>query len=73
MSRLPACSGTAAVRAFAKAGWSKDRQKGSHVTMTKPGSGVVLTIPLHSQLGPGLLRSLIRDAGLAVDEFLNLL
>jgi len=41
--------------------------------MTKPGSAVVLTIPLHSQLGPGLLRSLIRDAGLTVDEFKALL
>ena len=73
MSRLPVCSGAAAVRAFAKAGWSQDRQKGSHVTMTKLGSAVVLTIPLHSQLGPGLLRSLIRDAGLTVDEFKALL
>jgi predicted RNA binding protein YcfA (HicA-like mRNA interferase family) len=73
MSRLPACSGAAAVRAFAKAGWSKDRQKGSHVTMTKAGSPVVLTIPLHSQLGPGLLRSLIRNAGLTADEFTALL
>ncbi len=41
--------------------------------MTKLGSAVVLTIPLHSQLGPGLLRSLIRDAGLTVDEFKALL
>jgi len=72
MSRLPSCSGAAAVRAFAKAGWSKDRQKGSHVTMTKAGSPVVLTIALHSQLGPGLLRSLVRNAGLTVDEFTGL-
>jgi predicted RNA binding protein YcfA (HicA-like mRNA interferase family) len=73
MSRLPACSGAAAVRAFRKAGWTQDRQRGSHVTMTKPGSEVVPTIPLHSHLGPGLLRSLIRAAGLPIDEFVALL
>jgi predicted RNA binding protein YcfA (HicA-like mRNA interferase family) len=69
MSHLPVCSGSAAIRAFEKAGWLRDRQKGSHVTMIKPGSLFVLTIPLHGQLGPGLLRSLIRSSGLTVDEF----
>jgi hypothetical protein len=33
----------------------------------------VLTVPLHRELGPGLLRSLIRKAGMSVDEFSNLL
>jgi predicted RNA binding protein YcfA (HicA-like mRNA interferase family) len=73
MSKLPVCSGSAAVRAFKKAGWFQDRQKGSHATMIKPGSPVVLTVPLHRQLGPGLLRSLIRHSGLTVDEFAALL
>lgn len=58
--------GAAVIRAFAKAGWTKDRQKGSHVTMTKAGSLVVLAIPPHRQLGPGLPRSLIRNAGITV-------
>jgi predicted RNA binding protein YcfA (HicA-like mRNA interferase family) len=73
MSKLPVCSGAAAVRAFKKAGWSQDRQKGSHVTMTKPDSPVVLTIPQHRELGPGLLRSLIRQSGLSVEQFTALL
>jgi predicted RNA binding protein YcfA (HicA-like mRNA interferase family) len=51
----------------------KDRRRGSHVTLTKPGSIVVLTVPLHRELGPGLLRSLIRKAGLSVEEFVGLL
>jgi len=69
MSQLPVCSGWAAIRAFQKAGWIRDRQKGSHVTMVRPGSSVVLTTPLHGQLGPGLVRILIRSSGLTVDEF----
>ncbi len=48
---LPVCSGAAAVRAFIKAGWVVDRQRGSHVMLKKDGSSVVLSIPQHRQLG----------------------
>jgi predicted RNA binding protein YcfA (HicA-like mRNA interferase family) len=41
--------------------------------MTKPGSFANLTIPQHKELSVGTLRSLIRDSGLTVDEFLELL
>ncbi|MEE9153769.1 MAG: hypothetical protein V3U42_06745 [candidate division NC10 bacterium] len=33
----------------------------------------MLTVPLHRELGPGLLRSLIRKAGLTIEEFHALL
>ncbi|MCH6557212.1 MAG: type II toxin-antitoxin system HicA family toxin [Nitrospirae bacterium] len=72
MTKLPVCSGENAIRAFVRNGWVRDRQRGSHVTLMKPGLPVVLTIPLHRELGPGLLRSLIRKAGLTVDEFQSL-
>lgn len=32
-----------------------------------------LTIPRHKTIGKGLLRQLISDAGLSVDEFIKLL
>jgi predicted RNA binding protein YcfA (HicA-like mRNA interferase family) len=73
MARLPVCSGADAIRAFELGGWSRTSQKGSHVTLTKSGKVVVLTVPLHRELGPGLLRSLIRKAGITVDEFVDLL
>ena len=73
MPPLPVCSGREAIRAFSKAGWKVDRQKGSHVSMIKPGSSVVLTIPLHKELDRGLLREQIRKAGLTVEEFIRLL
>ena len=69
MSGLPVCSGSDAIRAFERAGWRQARQRGSHVHLVKPGSNVVLTVPLHRELGPGLLRSLIRKAGLSVEDF----
>ena len=73
MARLPICSGQEVIKAFQKAGWNIDRQKGSHVSLVKAGSYVILTVPLHKELGPGLLRRLIRDAQLTVEEFENLL
>ena len=63
------CSGAEAVRKLQRAGWSVARQKGSHVMMTKPGYQWTLSIPQHSELGPGLLRKLIRQAGLPIEEF----
>jgi predicted RNA binding protein YcfA (HicA-like mRNA interferase family) len=73
MPRPPAISGQEAVRAFEKAGWTAARQRGSHVVLTKPGSIFTLSIPLHDELGPDLLRDQIRMAGLTVQEFIALL
>ncbi|MEW6684200.1 MAG: type II toxin-antitoxin system HicA family toxin [Nitrospirota bacterium] len=69
MAHLAPCSGAEAVRKLSRAGWTIARQKGSHVMMTKTGYQWTLSIPQHHELGPGLLRKLIRQAGLTVDEF----
>ncbi|MBI5179135.1 MAG: type II toxin-antitoxin system HicA family toxin [Nitrospinae bacterium] len=69
MGGLKLCSGADAVKKFQQAGWSIDRQKGSHVMLTKEGYEYTLSIPQHSELGPGLLRKVIKQAGLSVDEF----
>jgi len=66
---LKLCSGAEAVQKFQRVGWSIARQKGSYVMMTKPSYQYTLSIPQHSELGPGLLRKLIRQAGLTVEEF----
>ena len=72
--RLPrGLSGKAAVRALEKEGWREVRTRGSHAMLQKPGNDYTLAVPLHDSLGPGLLRGLIRDAGLTVDEFVSLL
>ena len=69
---LKLCSGAETVRKFQKAGWTAVRQKGSHIMMTKSGYQWTLSIPQHKELGPGLLRKLISQAGLTVEEFNNL-
>ena len=70
--KLKLCSGAEAVRKLERAGWSLARQKGSHVMLTKPGYQWTLSVPLHDELGPDLLRKLIRQAGLKVEEFNDL-
>ena len=73
MGRLGSVSGKDAVKAFPKAGWGAIGQVGSLIVMIKPGVRVNLSIPQHKELSVGTLRALIRNAGLTVDEFLDLL
>ena len=72
MAELPRCSGDEAIRAFERLGYRKRRQKGSHVFMKSEGRRSI-SIPLHKSLAKGTLRSLIRDAGITVEEFTELL
>ena len=73
MGKLANISGKEAAKAFQKAGWQATGQVGSHLVMVKAGSRANLSIPQHKELSVGTLRALIRHAGLAVDEFLDLL
>ena len=70
--RLRLCSGSEAVQKFERAGWTVARQRGSHVMMVKVGYEYTLSIPQHNELGPGLLRKLIRQADLTVEAFNSL-
>jgi predicted RNA binding protein YcfA (HicA-like mRNA interferase family) len=73
MSRLPACSGAEAVRAFGRLGYEFDHQTGSHIILRHPGTRRRLTVPDHRMIAKGTLRSLIREAGLTKDQFIDLL
>ena len=72
MNKLPLCSGTDAVRAFGQLGYEVDHQTGSHMILRRP-DGRRLTVPNHRELAKGTLRSLIREAGIAKEEFEKLL
>ena len=68
-SRLKLCSGSEAVKKFRNAGWSVDRQVGSHVMLVKPSYTYTLSVPQHKELGIGLLKKLLRQARITVEEF----
>lgn len=72
MTRLPACGGADAVRAFQRIGYEVDHQTGSHLILRHP-SGRRLTVPNHRELAKGTLRALIRDAGVTKEQFTELL
>ena len=73
MSKLPVVSGTDSIKALTKIGFDVVRQRGSHITLVRENSSTQLTVPNHKTIAKGTLRSLIRDAGLSVDEFIGLL
>jgi predicted RNA binding protein YcfA (HicA-like mRNA interferase family) len=74
MTKLPDIAGDRVVRALKKNGWLVKSQKGSHVKLTKPGRNHFLIVPVHGATVPkGTLSNIIKDAGLNVDEFVDLL
>jgi len=61
------------VKAFEKAGWINQGQKGSHVKLTREGNLNILSIPVHKgrPVKFGLLKDQIKKAGLTEKEFLK--
>lgn len=76
MSRLPAVNPEACIRALEKAGFYVSRQRGSHVQMRRDEPQPARTVPVPISKKPlprGTLRSILRQAGMTVDEFVDLL
>ncbi len=63
------------VKALLRVGYSVARQRGSHIRLrdeVNP-NHLPITVPDHKTVKPGLLRKILRDADLTVDEFIDLL
>lgn len=74
MSRLPLLSGRETVRALQRIGYDIDHQTGSHIVLRQNNAPYRrLTVPDHKELAKGTLRAIIRQAGLGVGEFCELL
>ncbi|MEX2017539.1 MAG: type II toxin-antitoxin system HicA family toxin [Candidatus Pacearchaeota archaeon] len=70
MTKLPRISGVEVIKILARFfGFRTLRQRGSHVTLTN--DIVFLTVPLHKELDRGTLLSILRDAGISRDKFLE--
>jgi predicted RNA binding protein YcfA (HicA-like mRNA interferase family) len=74
MTRLPRIKGKEVIRALERAGFVVDRTRGSHVFL-KHSDGRATAIPIHSRetLGPGLLRSILRDVKMTTEQLTSLL
>jgi predicted RNA binding protein YcfA (HicA-like mRNA interferase family) len=72
MSKLPVISGQDCIKALIKAGFYVKRQHGSHIILRRDDPFAQLTVPDHKQLDRGTLRTIIRQAGFTVEEFIEL-
>ena len=70
--KLPLLSGREICKALEKLGYVKVRQRGSHIRLKCSGRKSV-TAPDYKEVSRGLLRKILRDANISIEEFLKLI
>lgn len=74
MSKLPVVSARELCKILRKIGYLPDHQSGSHIVLRHEAPPHRrLTVPDHREIAKGTLRAIIRQAGLTVAEFRELL
>ena len=74
MGRLPTdLSGREVRVALERAGFMFRRQSGSHMILGRESPHARVVVPDHRQIRAGTLRHIVTEAGLTVDQFLELL
>jgi predicted RNA binding protein YcfA (HicA-like mRNA interferase family) len=75
VTKVPSLSYKKVIAALGRAGFEKVRQRGSHIRVEKdtPEGRIKLTIPAHKPIKRATLSHIIREAGLTVEEFVELL
>ena len=75
MPKLPRVSGERVIRALKRTGFIELRQKGSHVSLERRiGDHVFKTVvPMHTELARGTLSDILKQSGLTLEQFLELL
>ncbi len=72
MPKLRRVSGAEAIRALERLGFVQVRQRGSHVVLKKQTEHGVAgcVVPLHRELAIGTLHSILKQAGVTVEDFM---
>ncbi len=74
MSKLPSLTPRELARVAQKLGFVFDRQKGSHAVYLRGSDRRRVVIPMyHRDLKPGTLHGLVKDLGISVEQFIELL
>jgi predicted RNA binding protein YcfA (HicA-like mRNA interferase family) len=74
--KLAGLNGRRIVKALQRAGFEVIRVSGSHHVLRRPGApGSKVIIPVHgaNDIPPGTVRSIVKQADLTIDEFIELL
>ena len=71
--KLPRVSGEQAIRTLKRLGFVQMRQRGSHVILKKQTSEgeIGCVVPMHHELAVGTLRSILRQASVTPEEFIE--
>ena len=71
--KLPRVSAEEAIRSLERLGFVQIRQRGSYVILKKGIStgDIGCVVPLHRELAIGTLRSILRQAGVTPEEFIE--
>lgn len=73
-SKYPVLSPNEIIKVLQKIGFEKISQKGSHSKYKKLGTpSLIVIIPMHDEIAKGTLKSILEQANLKLDDFLNLL
>ncbi|MEM7807487.1 MAG: type II toxin-antitoxin system HicA family toxin [Planctomycetota bacterium] len=74
-SKLPSVPSRRVIRALERAGFAvaTSRGKGSHTFMWRASDQRTTNVPNHNPVKKGTLRKIVRDAGLTVEQFVDLL
>lgn len=85
MSKLPSVDYDRVIRALLQIGYTVSHQKGSHIVMRFVDNDkyisqfgcrkndAMVVVPVHKPLGKGMLRTIMREVDLSVEEFNKLL
>jgi predicted RNA binding protein YcfA (HicA-like mRNA interferase family) len=71
--KVPIISARECVAALQRAGFTEIRKRGSHINMRRSNPYGKVVVPDHNPIKPGTLRNIIKQAGLTVEEFVELL
>jgi predicted RNA binding protein YcfA (HicA-like mRNA interferase family) len=73
MPKLPKVSGRKAIRALERLGFVQIRQRGSHAVLKRETEEGVTgcTVPVHDEIALGTLRSILKQAQVTPEEFMN--
>jgi len=71
VAKLPIISGRRLIKVLSKSGYREVRQRGSHIRLECPNRKSV-TVPDYKTIDRSLLRKILRDAELAIEEFIDI-
>jgi len=73
VTKLPRISGRDCIAALTRVGFTVRRRESSHVVLRRDDPFAQLVVPDHKELDRGTLRAILRQAGVSIEQFNDLL